>query len=100
MSVGVSIIVPDEEEKMNPWQLWEMDEVLCDVPDVTPLLACWERKTHPAQLAMREYLCYLEQAFQPWLNSDRPLALLMEIDVKESSLLSHHFDLENYLTPI
>jgi hypothetical protein len=55
---------------MQPWQLWEMDEVLCDVPDVKPLLASWDRKTHPSQLAMREYLSHLEQAFQPWLNVD------------------------------
>ncbi len=85
---------------MNRWQLWRSAEVFCRIDGIKPLLASWERETHPAQIRLQEYLDRLEVAIGPLRIRDEPLFLEMDIDVEQPARLLRHHDLENYLTPV
>jgi hypothetical protein len=69
------------------------------IEGVTPLLASWEKSTHPSQIRLRAYLSEIVGALSP-LPSDGPLFLHLDTDVQDSARLLRHYDLENYLTPL
>lgn len=81
------------------WQLWQPGPVERQVDDISPLLASWEKSSHPAQVRLRAYLDDLVRQVTP-LPDDGPLYLRLEVDVRERERLQRHFDLENYLTPL
>jgi hypothetical protein len=81
------------------WQLWSYGDTLKTVSGIEPLLASWNSKTDPAQIRLQQYLDDLQLKIGA-LPSDQPLFLHMQIDVKKPERLLHHYDLENYLTPV
>ncbi len=81
------------------WQLWQAGPVERQVDGISPLLASWERSSHPAQVGLRAYLEDLICKLLP-LRDDRPLFLRLEVDVRDPQRLLRHYDLENYLTPL
>ena len=85
---------------MNGRHLWKRGEVYCRIDGIKPLLASWERKTHPAQIRLQEYLDELEATIGPLRFRNAPLFLEMDIDVVRPERLLRHHDLENYLTPV
>lgn len=85
---------------MMQWQLWAPGQPEKQVDITEPLLAQWERKTHPAQIKLQQYLSDLASDFGPVLAGRSGLFLHMDIDVHQPERLLHHYDLENYLTPV
>jgi hypothetical protein len=86
--------------QMHPWQLWTHGNVLKEERDFEPLLASWEKSTHPAQIRLREYLEQLMAVLKPLPEGEDRLFLHMDIDVHVPSHLLCDYDLENYLTPL
>jgi hypothetical protein len=85
------------------WDLWEAGEVLEAVQldgALTPLLACWEKKGHPAQIRLQAYLETLAGKLGALPTYGMHLFLHMDIDVGKAERLLTHYDLENYLTPV
>lgn len=78
--------------------LWKLADPLPSVSDFEPLLASWERSTHPAQVRLRSYLDDLARRVHPLPAGG--LALHLDVDVREAVRLTRHYDLENYLTPL
>jgi len=81
------------------WQLWKAGSIERQLEGFTPLLASWEKNSHPAQIRLREYLDAVTSQMLP-LPDDVPLFLHLDVDVEDSMRLLHHYDLENYLTPL
>lgn len=81
------------------WHLWARGTVERQVEGVSPLLASWEKSTHPSQVRLRSYLETVIAQLKP-LPEDVPLFLHMDIDVGDPKRLLRHHDLENYLTPL
>jgi hypothetical protein len=80
--------------------LFSRDQVLKRVEGFTPLLAQWEKSTHPAQIRLENYINWLIHELTPLPNNTNNLYLHLEVDVKNPERLLHHYDLENYLTPL
>jgi hypothetical protein len=85
---------------MHRWQLWTYGQTLKQVDGVRPLLASWEKNTHPAQIRLRSYLEDLMLHLKPLPATPAGLFLHLDVDVGEPQNLLHHHDLENYLTPL
>lgn len=81
------------------WPLWQPGAVEGELEGISPLLASWEKGSHPAQVRLRAYLDDLVGRMLP-LPEEGPLFLRLEVDVGEPQRLSRHYDLENYLTPL
>jgi hypothetical protein len=81
------------------WQLWQRGPVEKQIEGITPLLASWEKKTHPSQVCLREYLTDVVSRLLP-LRENVPLFLHLDVDVGDPQRLLRHYDLENYLTPL
>ena len=82
------------------FQFWAPAEELGRV-HVEQRLASWEARSHPAQQRMNKYLGDLESCFAPHLVSVvEPLYLQIEVVRPVGTDLLHHYDLENYLTPV
>jgi len=81
------------------WQLWEMGNEVRRVAGIRPVLASWMAKTHPDQIKLQAFLDRTIPALTP-LPSGHELFLHMEIDVIDPKHLSHHHDVENYVTPL
>ena len=81
------------------WQLWARGTTERQVDGITPLLASWEKSSHPAQIRLRAYLSATVAALLP-LPADGPLFLHLDVDVEDPTRLLRHYDLENYLTPL
>ncbi|MCA1667046.1 MAG: hypothetical protein LC793_06535 [Thermomicrobia bacterium] len=96
---GASVGFTDPRHMVGVWQLWSHGDVLQRVSGIEPLLASWNRKTDPAQIRLQRYLDDLQSAAGT-LPSGQRLFLHMQIDVKKPERLLHHYDLENYLTPV
>ena len=64
-----------------------------------PLLASWEKRTHPAQVRLRDYVQHIVEELSLPPNAQN-LFLHMDVDVEKPDRLLHHYDLENYLTPL
>ncbi len=79
--------------------VWQAGPVGRQVDGISPLLASWEKSSHPAQVRLRAYLDDLICKLLP-VPKDRPLFLRLEVDVKDPERLLRHYDLENYLTPL
>jgi len=94
-----SVGLTDASRANEVWQLWSHGNVLKTVPDIEPLLASRNSKTDPAQIRLQRYLDDLQFAVGT-LPSDQQLFLHMQIDVNKPERLLHHYDLENYLTPV
>ena len=84
----------------QPWQLWTQGTVLARLDGIMPRLAVFEKKTHPAMIKMQEYLDAIASRFGPLLADRTDLFVHMEIDVEKEERLLHHYDLENYLSPV
>jgi hypothetical protein len=84
--------------KMN-WEFWERGPVECSFDGCQPLLASWEKATHPSQIRLRAYLRQVVDALAP-LPADVNLFLHLDVDVEKADRLLRHYDLENYLTPL
>jgi hypothetical protein len=69
---------------------------------IRPLLATWEKKSHPAQIAMREYLDAMREIAEPALGpSDNDLGLELVIGFGDDiDLTSGGNDLDNFLYPL
>ena len=91
----MSISVPDER-----FTYWSPDTLLAEIAIEKPLLACWESKTHPAQIRMQSYLDSISQQLTQFDDLESGLCLEYEIDVERQDRMIRHHDLENYLTPI
>jgi hypothetical protein len=81
------------------WQLWQAGQVERQVDGISPLLASWEKSSHPAQVRLRAYLDNLICKLLP-LPDDGPLFLQLDVDVQDPQRLLRHYDLENFLTPL
>ena len=84
---------------MIEWQLWQAGAIERQLHGISPLLASWERSSHPAQVRLRAYLDKLICQLLP-LSEDGPLFLRLDVDVQDAQRLLRHYDLENYLTPL
>lgn len=82
------------------YKLWYRGPVLKELRDFEPLLAQWEKSTHPAQIRLNDYLCRLKDHFLPLSSDSKELFLHMEVDIQEPERLLDQKDLENYLTPL
>lgn len=87
------------ERRPMPWQLWEQGPVIKKIESITPLLASWERKDNPAQVRVQEYLQKLQDQIGT-LEASADLFLHLDVEVQTPERLLHHYDLENYLTPV
>jgi hypothetical protein len=83
---------------MMKWRLWQPGPIERQIDGISPLLASWEKTTHPAQIRLRAYLDDIVCKLKP-LSEDGPLYLQLEVDVQNPQRLLRHYDLENYLTP-
>ena len=81
------------------WQLWRQCRVEREAKGIRPLLASWEKKSHPAQSRLCAYLDEFVAALSP-LPEAPCLYLHMDIDVERDQRLLRDYDLENYLTPL
>lgn len=81
------------------WNLWQRGELIRRVEGIRPLLASWEKSTHPAQVRLGCYLDEVACALRP-LPESGPLFVHLDVDVEDAHRLLHHYDLENYLTPL
>ncbi len=82
------------------WRLWRQGSVVARVENITPYLASWDAKTHPAQRRLHGYLERLAAELTPRLPDREDLFVHLDIDVRDPQHLLHHHDLENYLTPV
>ena len=84
---------------MNEFRHWWDLEILKEVRVERPLLASWNKNSHPDQVRLGKYLKELAGALLPLLE-DQPLFLHFDVDVEDDSRLLKHNDLENFLTPL
>lgn len=80
--------------------LYDQDIIYHRIEGFEPLVAQWEKRTHPAQIRLNKYLTWLTGEIRPQLNDRDDLFLHLEIDVQDPAKLLHQYDLENYLTPL
>jgi len=80
-------------------QFWQAGPIEREIDGISPLLASWEKSSHPAQVRLRAYLDDLICKLSP-LSDAVPLFLQLDVDVQDSQRLLRHYDLENYLTPL
>src|SRR3989337_2980422 len=81
------------------FKLWQRGHELVSVT-TQPLLASWERSTDPAQVRLQRYIDDIERAFRPKLKTADSYYLSIEVGLPDSIDILHHYDLENYLTPV
>lgn len=67
--------------------------------NIQPLLASWDSKAHPNQLALQNYLSVIKEQVLTIANIEEPLYLRVHSLVTPSQMTVGH-DLENYLTPL
>lgn len=84
---------------MVVWNLWKPGRIQCEVAGITPVLASWDRSSHPSQVRLRTYLGEVVATLSP-LPDGVPLFLHLDVDVGDTQRLLRHHDLENYLTPL
>ncbi len=82
------------------FRLFARDKIIKRVEGFKPLLAQWEKNTHPAQIRLTEYLEWITNEISPKIDHQADLFLYLEVDVVSPSNLLKHHDLENYLTPL
>jgi len=85
---------------MRLWRLWECRQEVKRVKGFTPLLASWEKKEHRAQVHLRSYLDQLMLDVGSLPSAEGSLYAHLSVDVEREERLLHHYDLENYLTPL
>jgi hypothetical protein len=84
---------------VHVFRLWQPEQELASV-EIEPLLASWEARDHPAQRRLRAYLDELREWLSPYLADPSPRYVRIDVACPSSQNLSHHYDLENYLTPV
>jgi hypothetical protein len=89
-----------EMSSMNTWRLWKHGPDVKRVEGFTPLLASWEKKEHPAQIRLRSYLDQVMRDVGDLPLAEEGLFAHLVVDVEKEERLIHHYDLENYLTPL
>lgn len=82
------------------WRVWTVGEPYRRVDGFEPLLAQWEKSTHPAQIRLHEYLDWVTEELGPLPAKTGDLYLRLRVAVNHPDHLLHHHDLENYLTPL
>ena len=87
------------DDELPDWYLWANGDVLAILDKIDPRLESWERSDHPSQIRLRAYLDDISTSIGP-LPPDGPLFLRLRVDVGQDDRLYHHYDLENYLTPV
>ena len=85
---------------MKTWRLWEKGEVIREISDFIPQLASWEKNDHPSQVRLRKYLDHLMLDLGSIPSMGGLLFAHLTVDVQRKERLLHHYDLENYLTPL
>ena len=65
-----------------------------------PQLASWHAASHPAQLAMTDFLDHAEQDLQDQLQAPSPRALELHVGLPPTTRLLDHHDLDNYPYPL
>jgi len=84
----------------EPAPLWQMNQMLFELPVDAPLVASWEASTHPAQIRLKLHLSDLGHQLGDLDRFGDGLGLEYLIDVQKPERLLKHYDLENYLTPL
>lgn len=65
------------------------------------MLATWDSGAHPSQIRMKAYLAQLDAQLRPRLDgAEGALYVAIDAVVPAGRDLLHHYDLENYLTPV
>jgi hypothetical protein len=80
--------------------LYAPGKVLKTITSVKPLLAQWEKSTHPAQIRLYKYLEWIKAEVGELNDSPGDLFLHLDVAVADSRKLLKQCDLENYLTPL
>ena len=93
-------IVAAVQTPARRWHRWQQGNVLNTRTDIVPLLASWEKRTHPAQVKLQRYLDRVQEYFSGIIAGRSDLYLHVSVDVEKPERLSHHYDVENYLTPL
>ena len=79
--------------------LWRPVRELAVLDSIEPLLASWEKSTHPSQVRMREYRQRVREQFGSHLTCDH-LYIDLRVGLSRPQQLLNGNDLENYLTPL
>jgi hypothetical protein len=80
--------------------MWTPGKVVCRIDDIVPLVAQWEKSTHPAQTRLHGCLADLKARLQPLPPAPVPLFLHLHVFGKSQATLLRQNDLENFLTPL
>jgi hypothetical protein len=83
---------------MEKRKTWKQGKVINTVRGIQPRLASWDKKTNPSQIRLKAYLDEAIENLGPLPDSG--LFLHLNVDVGDPQRLVHHYDLENYLTPL
>src|SRR5437868_1291926 len=80
--------------------MWTPGEVVARLDDIVPLVAQWEKVTHPAQVRLHTYLDDVTTKLLPLPRAPVPLFLHLHICAKSRATLLQQNDIENFLTPL
>lgn len=81
------------------FRLWAPGAPLAAWSDLTPRLASWDRRDHPSQRRLQEFLDELAGRCAP-LDAEQDLWLRLDVDRQLEDSRFSGYDLENYLTPM
>ncbi len=90
----------NETIDQHTFHLYQSGKVIKQIVNFKPLVAQWEKNTHPAQICLHNYLALLQRELTPEIEHQKSLFLHLEIDVVEEKNLLNQHDVENYLTPL
>jgi hypothetical protein len=79
--------------------MWSAGEIIARLDDVVPLVAQWEKSSHPAQVRLHSYLDDIA-AKLPLPTGSAPLFLHLHVCAKNETTLLQQNDIENFLTPL
>ncbi len=81
-------------------KIYQQQNSIVVVRDISPRLASWEHKQHRDQIRLRSYLDNLYSPVEKLLIGQKSLFLDLRIDVGDKQKLIRQHDVENYLTPL
>jgi hypothetical protein len=80
--------------------MWQIGPVTHQLEGITPLVAQWEKNTHPAQVRLTAYLQHITSSLSTIPPPPAPLFLQLHVRVDNPHRLLHQYDVENFLTPL
>src|SRR5262245_582300 len=75
-------------------------ELYRKLDDFAPLVAQWEKSTHPVQVRLTQYQESIAQEFSPIIAERAGIGLHLQIPVNDAAKWLRQYYLENYLTPL